>query len=140
MRFLIIQTAFASFAAESLVGSTQAKCALALRPCFSLQGAVGGGRAMPTPVIVRSLGGNDACQLEVQSRTALRDLQFALCRHFGQPFPAMKATLVVGNRTFTEFEDKPFFSGETEATVVFVQTDDPYFYDLRDRRPGRMPR
>ena len=106
-----------------------------------LQGAVGGGRAMPpTLVIVRSLGGNDGCPLEVQPQTALRDLQFALCRHFGQQFPAMKATLVVGNRTFTEFEDKPFCSGETEATVVFMQTDDPYFYDLRDRRPGLMPR
>lgn len=96
---------------------------------------------MATPVVhvvVRTVGGN-GLQLEVQPRTSLRDIQFDLCRHFGRPFPATKATLIVGDRSFTEFDDKPFLLGATEATVVFVQTDDPYFYDLRDRRPARFP-
>ena len=48
----------------------------------------------------------------------------------------MTATLIVGSDVYDEFIQVPFrnCSGTAEATVTFAKTDDPYFYDLRDRR------
>ena len=50
----------------------------------------------------------------------------------------MKATLIVGNNVYDEFIEIPFknLTSSVDANVVFAKTDDPYLYDLRDRRRG----
>ena len=49
--------------------------------------------------------------------------------------------MVVGDDVYDEFIQVPFrgCSGSVEAIVTFANTDDPYFYDLRDRRSGNRP-
>ena len=51
----------------------------------------------------------------------------------------MKATLTVGSEVYDEFIQMPFknCAGAVEAIVTFAPTDDPYFYDLSDRRRVR---
>ena len=75
--------------------------------------------------------------VEIQSaKTSLRDLQEDLCRAFKKPFPAKMAILTVDGQVHDDFQARPFAEGApSEAcTVVFKQTDDPFFYDLRDRK------
>jgi len=75
-------------------------------------------------------------ELAVSTGTRLRHVQEDLCRIFGQPFPAMKAWLRIGGRAWDDFEDAPFAGCDDEAvvaTVDFMPTDDPLFYDIFDR-------
>jgi len=74
-------------------------------------------------------------ELAVDAGTRLRHLQKDLCRIFGQPFPAMKACLHFGGRAWEDFEDAPFAGCDEAvvATVDFMRTDDPFFYDISDR-------
>ena len=77
--------------------------------------------------------------ITVTRLTQLRDVQEIVCLLFRMPFPRTKACITVGSITYDEFTDMPFLgcNGEDVMTVVFTHTDDPYFYDLRDRRrPG----
>ena len=76
--------------------------------------------------------------ISVNSDASLRELQAIVCKLFRQSFPSKKAALIVAGRVYCDFIDVPFkhCSGSLEATVIFSPTDDPYFYDLRDRRPG----
>jgi hypothetical protein len=92
-----------------------------------------------TTVVVHNLSG-DACRLAVSASTTLRDVQQGLCHFFRRPFPAMKATLVIDGRSYSEFDDLPFRQLPSEASVVFSATDDPFFYDVMDRRPKRLLR
>ena len=86
-------------------------------------------------VTIRGLNG-ETCEIAVDPDTSLRDMQLLLCRLFHQRHPAMKATLIVGNNVYDEFIEIPFknLTGSVDANVVFAKTDDPYFYDLRERR------
>ena len=66
----------------------------------------------------------------------LRRVQKELCGLFRRPFPAMMASVRTENKTFDSFMDQPFLDcqdGE-EIQVAFAPTDDPFFYDLADRR------
>ena len=47
-----------------------------------------------------------------------------------------KACITLGSITYDEFADMPFLdcNGEDVMTAVFIHTDGPYVYDLRDRR------
>lgn len=88
---------------------------------------------------VRVVRGDAAVQLEVQSDVWLRDVQAVLCKAFRQRFPVMMATLCVRGTSFDSFKKQPFLEcvdGE-EVLVSFVPTDDPFFYDLNDRRGCR---
>ena len=78
-------------------------------------------------------------EVAVEPGTSLRDLQRVLCKLFRQRFPAMKATLMVENEVYDEFIQIPFKNrvGTVEAAVKFAPTDDPFFYDLRDRKPQK---
>ena len=78
----------------------------------------------------------DEHELTVTMRNRLRDVQEIVCRVFRKPFPRTKACITLGSITYDEFTDMPFVgcSGGDVLTVVFINTDDPYFYDLRDRR------
>ena len=86
-------------------------------------------------VTLTKLNGETA-DIAVDPCTSLRDMQLLLCKLFHQRHPAMKATLIVGNDVYDEFIQVPFknCTGSVDANVVFARTDDPYFYDLRDRR------
>jgi hypothetical protein len=70
----------------------------------------------------------------------LRDMQKALCKAFGRRFPAEMAVISTADgKQFEGFETSPFREvpvGVTEvlASVEFLPTDDPYFYDFDDRR------
>ena len=68
----------------------------------------------------------------------MRDVQEQICRLFRKSFPATKVCLAMGSRSYDEFFDLPFVSvvDDTVMSVVFISTDDPYFYDLADRRRG----
>ena len=81
-------------------------------------------------------------ELAIESETSLRELQLLLCKICRKSFPAMKAPLIVGETVYDEFIQVPFqdCSGSVEATVTFNRTDDPYFYDLRDRRQKKAGR
>ena len=81
-----------------------------------------------------------ARRYEFARDTRLRAIQQQLCKDFGRSFPATKAVLVLDKTCFSEFEDLPFTRcpENAEFTVVFSATDDPYYYDLRDRRGPRV--
>ena len=81
----------------------------------------------------------ETAEVAVDSDASLRELQALVCKLFRQRFPATKATLIVGDDVYDEFIQVPFRGcfGCVEATVTFGPTDDPYFYDLRDRRSGK---
>ena len=88
-------------------------------------------------VKVRSMTGQECC-ITVTRCTRLRDVQDIVCRLFHKPFPRTKALLTVGGITYDEFADMPFVdcASEDVMAVVFINTDDPFFYHLRGRRPG----
>ena len=75
--------------------------------------------------------------LDVDEDTSLGAVQKTLCAAFGQKFPAIKASITVGETTYDEFIQTPFRTcGEGGVVhVTFSQTDDPLFYDLLDRKP-----
>ena len=89
-------------------------------------------------VSLRNMIGETA-EIAVDSDVSLRELQALVCKLFHQRFPATKATLVVDHMVYDDFMHIPFktCTGSVEATVTFAPTDDPYFYDLRDRRSGK---
>ena len=89
-------------------------------------------------VKLRSVSG-DEHELTVTMRSRLRDVQETVCRVFRKSFPSTKVCLARGTTTFDEFTDLPFVGcvGGDVLAVVFMNTDDPYFYDLRDRRTPR---
>ena len=91
------------------------------------------------PAVLRTSGGFSR-RYEFARETRLRSIQKQVCKDFGRSFPATKAVLVLDKICFDEFEDRPFTCcpENAEFTVVFSATDDPYFYDLHDRR--RRPR
>ena len=86
-------------------------------------------------VTIRGLNG-ETREIAIEPDTSLRDMQLLLCKLFRQRHPAMKAKLVVGTFVYDEFIEVPLknLTGSVDANVVFARTDDPYFYDLRDRR------
>ena len=72
-------------------------------------------------------------------------MEDVVCRLFHKPSPHTKACITLGGITYDEFADMPFVdcASEDVMTVVFINTDDPFFYDLRDRRrpgPHKPPR
>ncbi len=72
-------------------------------------------------------------------RAKLRDMQRELCNKFGQRFPSTMAKLTVGGRLYDRFEDMPFVDcaeGVVTVEASFGPTDNPFFYDEADRRPG----
>ena len=91
-------------------------------------------------IVLRQLNG-EMREIAVDPSASLRELQALVCKIFRKRFPAMKATLVVGDDVYDEFIQVPFrgCSGSVEAIITFADTDDPYFYDLRDRCPGNRP-
>ena len=93
-------------------------------------------------VKIQSMTG-DEHTIVVTRDTLLRDVQETICMLCHKPFPSTKACLIIGSHTYDEFMDRPFVdccSNEVIA-VIFTHTDDPYFYDLRDRKhkPNRPP-
>ena len=80
----------------------------------------------------------DAHELTVARCARLREVQEQICRLFRKSFPATKVCIAVGSHNYDEFLDMPFASCVDNAvlSVVFISTDDPYFYDLADRRRG----
>ena len=99
---------------------------------------VGCGGATQLTVKVRSITGQEH-DITVTRCTRLRDVQDIVCRLFRKPFPRTKACITWGGITYDEFADMPFVdcAPEDVMSVVFINTDDPFFYDLRDRRrPG----
>jgi hypothetical protein len=79
--------------------------------------------------------------LAVERNASLRECQRELCKLFKKAFPKHKASLVfTGARVYDDFMDRPFrrCAPTDEAVVVFTETDDPYFYDVFDRR-GKLP-
>ena len=75
------------------------------------------------------------------TKVRLRDLQKKLCAAFKYPFPRMMASLTMCGTTHDEFFSQPFAKGvpDEPCVVAFFPTDDPFFYDLRDRKM-RPPR
>ena len=52
----------------------------------------------------------------------------------------MKASIRTNKTTFDSFGDQPFLSCEDgeRVEVIFSETDDPFFYDLADRRAPKI--
>ena len=75
-------------------------------------------------------------EMDVTKSISLRDLQKRLCTAFRQRFPAMKADLVIRGKRWDCFHQMPLVDCEhgEEIETIFAPTDDPYFYDLADRR------
>jgi len=90
-------------------------------------------------VEICSLGGcritREYCR-EIPSRA----IQRQLCADFGKSFPALKAELAFEGSAFDEFDSLPFKNCPEDATfqVIFRETDDPYFYDLMQRKGKHM--
>ena len=103
--------------------------------------AMAGGTLVGTQLIVkvRSMTGEEH-EICVCNNTSLRDVQETVCRLYRAPFPKTKVCLTHGGHTYDEFSQRPFINccGGEVMNAVFIKTDDPYFYDLRDRR--RRPR
>ena len=93
----------------------------------------------PAQVMVRlrfcSVGGYSVSRDHPRDTTS-RAIQRQLCADFGRAFPASKVVLVLNNFVFDDFECLPFRDCPEDATfqVVFIATDDPYFYDLMQRK------
>ena len=91
-------------------------------------------------LLLRTVGAGCAT-LAVERNASLRECQRELCKLFKKAFPKHKASLVfTGARVYDDFMDRPFrrCAPTDEAVVVFTETDDPYFYDVFDRR-GKLP-
>ena len=60
---------------------------------------------------------------------------------FGQPFPKNKCLLDVAGVKYEDFIEKPFediVADFTPCSIYFEPTDDPYFYDLEDRKGSKV--
>ena len=70
----------------------------------------------------------------------LRYVQQELCGLFRRRFPATKASIRTSKATYDSFADQPFLSCEDgeRVEVIFSETDDPFFYDLADRRAPKI--
>ena len=83
----------------------------------------------------------DVRPLSVRRETTLRDVQKTLCKMFGQPFPKNKCLLDVAGVKYEDFIEKPFediVADFTPCSIYFEPTDDPYFYDLEDRKGSKV--
>ena len=91
---------------------------------------------MAFQITVRQEGKGDAIPMEIPHKgVQLRDMQKALCQAFKQRFPSTMASVTVNGKEFDEFQNQPFKEGAADGCVVkFKPTDDPYFYDLADRK------
>jgi len=91
-------------------------------------------------LLLRAVSGASVATISVDRNLSLRECQQDICKLFRKAFPRFKACLVfqgpAGPRVYDEFIQHPFRKcpPSDEAAVVFEETDDPYFYDLRDRR------
>jgi hypothetical protein len=95
---------------------------------------------MEKSLFVRFSCGEVERMLPVFRYQRLRDLQESLCEAFHARFPAEMAVITTdtGN-CFEDFQTVPFEGVpveivEVHATVKFLQTDNPYFYDVWDRQ------
>ena len=83
-------------------------------------------------VTVRLLSVDGAQQdLSLPRSASLGELQKQLCRAFRKPFPIRQAGLVLGDRAYNDFLDKPLAAvkeGES-VSVVFSVTTDMTFID-----------
>jgi hypothetical protein len=88
---------------------------------------------------LRANGGDAFVPFEVKPDVHLRDVQSELCRLFRQRFPTTMAVVFIDGTTFDGFQTQPFAacSDGQEVLVHFQQTDDPFFFDLADRRGPR---
>ena len=92
--------------------------------------------AFPATVTLSFAWGPVVKSLSVQRSSSLCGVQSVLCRAFGQRFPVMQAYVTCRGEKYDEFSDQPFkllLQGEGIA-VEFVLTDNPYFYDVVDKR------
>ena len=83
----------------------------------------------------------DVRPLSVRNGTTLRDVQKTLCKMFGQSFPKSKCSLDVAGVKYEDFIEKPFediVADFTPCSIYFEPTDDPYFYDLEDRKGSKV--
>ena len=85
---------------------------------------------------LRTISGKDVA-VDVSRDASSASVQRKICGLFYQRFPTLKASFVIGDRCFDEFLHKPFFDCDDNivACVVFEETDDPFFYDLIQRKP-----
>ena len=85
--------------------------------------------------------GSEPRELEVETGASLRQVQKLLCGLFAERFPVMKADVVVRGELFRNFMDHPFLECQDgdEIQVAFSLSDDPFFYDLADRRSPDVP-
>ena len=71
----------------------------------------------------------------------MRDVQKQLCKMFGRPFPKTKCLLDVAGVKYEDFIERPFQDIAVDFTpcrIYFELTDDPYFYDLEDRKGSKV--
>ena len=90
----------------------------------------------PATVTLNFTWGPAQKTLSVQRTGSLSGAQSAICHAFRQRFPVMQAQVSCRGEKYDEFSDQPFkllLQGEGVA-VEFVLTDNPYFYDVVDRR------
>ena len=94
------------------------------------------------PISVRffRLGDNYISEASFPKSVRLRELQKYLCRAFKERFPAMMATITVSGKRFDDFNEQPLMNCSDGQLILieFAQTDDPYFYDLADRKPPQF--
>ena len=63
---------------------------------------------LPPAAAMRFWYDGQTAELVVSAQTPLRILQEDLCMLFAQRFPAMMASVKVGDITYTDFDDMPF--------------------------------
>jgi len=82
-------------------------------------------------------GYTTAIVMTLPKRIQLRDIQQDICSLFRQSFPKKMAKVKVYDKMYDDFADYPFEDviGEViECTITFVDSKDPYFYDVIDRQ------
>jgi hypothetical protein len=100
--------------------------------------------AMEKSLFVRFSSGEVERVLPVLRHQRSRDLQKDLCAAFRARFPAEMAVITTATgKCFDDFETVPFEGVPSEvveahATVKFLPTDNPYFYDVRDRHERKV--
>jgi hypothetical protein len=86
-------------------------------------------------VRLRFVCGGRSVNLELQTEARLRDVQQVLCKSFRQAFPKTKASVLVGGKTYEEFQGQPFLTAgdDDEVEVSFAPTDDPFGPQLHEQ-------
>ena len=113
-------------------------------PSLTDTSAMAGGTLVGTQLIVkvRSMTGEEH-EISMCKSTSLLDVQDIVCELSRTLFHKMKVCLTHGCRAHDELSERPFMNccGGSMMAVVFIQTIDPYFYDLCDRRcrPRKPP-